>query len=149
MLGEVQVQPAVTTVILHGDLDLMTVDALREMLHGAAVDASARLIIDLTDVAFLDVMSLSVILGAADTLREDGRQLVVRGASSAVRRICALLNADDVLEPAMPQPRSTARSTSGCTAMSPSSCSGATWPTSCSATRTRCAPWRGWTTRRS
>jgi anti-anti-sigma regulatory factor len=50
-------------------------------------------------------MSLSVILGSADALREAGRELTVRGASASVRRVCALLNAEDVLE-SVPQPRS-------------------------------------------
>jgi anti-anti-sigma regulatory factor len=47
-------------------------------------------------------MSLSVILSTVDALREVGRELTVRGASASVRRVCALLNAEDVLEP-MPQ----------------------------------------------
>jgi hypothetical protein len=46
-----------------------------------------------------------VILAAADGLRENGRELTVRGASMSVRRLCALLNADDVLTPVLPVPR--------------------------------------------
>jgi anti-anti-sigma regulatory factor len=56
-------------------------------------------------VAFIDVVSLSAILATADGVREDGRQLMVSGASLSVRRLCALLNADDVLAPPVPLPR--------------------------------------------
>jgi anti-anti-sigma regulatory factor len=56
-------------------------------------------------VTFVDLVSLSSILAAADLAREDGRTLTVTGASMAVRRLCALLNADDVLSAPVPVPR--------------------------------------------
>ena len=62
MLGELQVQPMVTTVVLHGELDLVTVEALRELLDDAVVGDPARLVIDIADVPFVDVLSLSSIL---------------------------------------------------------------------------------------
>jgi anti-anti-sigma factor len=105
MLGEVHVRPDSMVVTLHGDLDLMTVEALRDLLEDVARSTASPVVVELADVAFVDVMSLSVIMSTADALRDEGRQLVVRGASSAVRRICALLNADDILAPALPEPR--------------------------------------------
>jgi anti-anti-sigma factor len=106
MLGEVHVRSDVTVAKLHGDLDLVNVDALRELLDGICTGASQRIVIDLGDVPFVDVLSLSVILGTADELREGGRQLVVEGASTSVRKLCALLNAEDILAPRVPMPRS-------------------------------------------
>ncbi|HEX3906876.1 MAG TPA: STAS domain-containing protein [Mycobacteriales bacterium] len=98
MIGEITVDETALTVVLHGDLDMVTVDDLRTMLNGIAAGPAPAVVIDLKDVAFVDVMSLSVILGTADALRDRGRELSVRGASASVRRVCALLNADDVLE---------------------------------------------------
>ena len=69
MLGELQVQPMVTTVVLHGDLDLVTVEALRELLEDAVVGEPARLVIDIADVPFIDVLSLSSILATTDAVR--------------------------------------------------------------------------------
>ena len=94
-----------TVLTLHGDLDLSTVETLRAMLDDVISTDPNCVYVDLSDVPFVDVLSLSVIMGGADVLREDDRQLVVRGASSAVRRICALLNADDILAPELPMPR--------------------------------------------
>jgi anti-anti-sigma factor len=106
MQSEVQFMPDVTVVTLHGDLDIATVDALREVLD-RAMSASPSSCIDvvLSDVSFVDVVSLSVILAAADAAREVGGQLTVTGASNSVRRLCALLNANDVLAAPVPQPR--------------------------------------------
>lgn len=105
MQSEVQFMPDVTVVTLHGDLDIATVDALRDVLDRAMAAASARIDVALGDVTFMDVVSLSVILAAADATREAGRQLTVTGASNSVRRLCALLNANDVLAVPVPTPR--------------------------------------------
>lgn len=104
MLGELLVQDAVSRLQLHGDLDLVTVDALRALLRRACT-ASREVVVDLSDVPFVDVLSLSAILAAADGLRDNGGRLRVTGASAPVRRVCALLNADDVLAPEVPLPR--------------------------------------------
>jgi anti-anti-sigma factor len=105
MLGEVNLDRGAAVVTLHGDLDLNTVDDLRELL-GQVSDGPARLVeVDVGDVAFMDVLSLSVILGTADAMREAGRQLVMKRASAAVRRICSVLNASDILAPGIPLPR--------------------------------------------
>jgi anti-anti-sigma factor len=105
MLGELEVRPMVTTVVLHGELDLVTVEALRELLGAATSPSPQRLVIDIADVPFVDVLSLSTILAAADSVRDAGGTAVVRGATAPVRRICALLNADDVLAAEIPLQR--------------------------------------------
>jgi anti-sigma B factor antagonist len=102
MLGEVQMTTESTVARLHGDLDLVNVDELRELLDELCARPAPRVVIDLGDVPFIDVLSLSVILGAADGLRDAGRQLFVEGASNSVRRLCAVLNAEDILAPQPP-----------------------------------------------
>jgi anti-sigma B factor antagonist len=99
MLGEVHVVSDVTFARLHGDLDRVNVEALRDLLDDICAGSSSRVVVDLCDVPFIDVLSLSVILGTADALHESGRQLVVEGASNSVRRLCSLLNAEDILAP--------------------------------------------------
>lgn len=105
MLCEVDVVAGATIARLHGELDLNTVDALRDLLDSVCQGTSPRVVIDLGDVAFVDVLSISVLLGRADELRESGRRLIVEGASNSVRRLCALLNAEDILAPRLPMPR--------------------------------------------
>ena len=105
MLGELRVAPDATVVTLHGDLDLVTLEDLRGILDQACFGDPARVVIDLSDVPFVDVLSLSSILASADAVREYGGALHVRGASGAVRRICAMLNAKDLLLPTLPMPR--------------------------------------------
>lgn len=105
MLGELQHAADSTVVTLHGDLDLVTVDELRDLLARACEHDPGFVVVDLSDVPFVDVLSLSAILATADWLREQGGALLVKGASGAVRRICALFNARDILAPPIPAPR--------------------------------------------
>ena len=105
MLGEVDTSSDVTVARLHGDLDLVSIEALRALLDDVSAADSSRIVIDLCDVPFVDVLSLSVILGTADAVREGGRQFVVEGASNSMRRLCAMLNAEDILAPRVPMPR--------------------------------------------
>jgi anti-sigma B factor antagonist len=105
VVGELQVAAGATVVTLHGDLDMVTVEELRSLLDKACDGDPARIVIDLTDVPFVDVLSLSTILASADAVRDYGGFLHVRGASGAVRRICAMLNAKDLLLPSLPAPR--------------------------------------------
>src|SRR3954453_1664721 len=105
MVGELVVQPSVTTVTLHGELDLVTVDGLRRLLAKACANRPRKVLIDITDVPFVDVLSLSTILAAADQLRESGASLIVSGASRSVGRVFSVLNAEDVLAPSLPMPR--------------------------------------------
>lgn len=105
MLGELRVEPWTTTVVLHGDLDLMTVESLRQLLSSACDQRPDRLVIDVADVHFLDVLSLSAILATADAVRDHGGSVTVRGASTSVRRMCSVLNATDVLAADLPLQR--------------------------------------------
>jgi anti-anti-sigma factor len=105
MLGELRVQDAVTRLVLHGELDLLTVDALRKLLADATAAPTRTVVVDVSDTAFVDVLSLAAILAAADAVRDRGGSFTVTGASRAVRRICALLNAEDLLAPSIPVPR--------------------------------------------
>ena len=108
MLGELEVRPAVTVLVLHGELDIVTVAEVRALLDQASATGRSRLVIDLRDVPFVDVLCLSAILAAVDRVREAGGAAFVVGATAPVRRMCALLGADDALVIQLPDQRSEA-----------------------------------------
>ena len=108
MLGELEVRPEVTVLVLHGELDIVTVSGVRTLLDEAGAAGGRRLVIDLSDVPFVDVLCLSAILAAVDRMRELGGDASVVGASKPVRRMCALLGADDALVLQIPDQRSAA-----------------------------------------
>jgi len=83
-LVEEALQPSGLALIGSGELDLATVSALRVRLD-AAIDAGlSRLVIDLSDVRFLDSVALAVIVTAKRRLAGEGRLVVVVDRSSYV-----------------------------------------------------------------
>lgn len=91
---------------LHGELDRATALTLaRELLpvEGASI------VLDLTDLSFVDVGGLKLILEAARRLRAAGGQLTLANPSPSVRRLLELTAIDqtaDVVDEAVPAPAS-------------------------------------------
>jgi anti-anti-sigma factor len=92
-----ELRPVPWVLTPSGDLDLLTVDDLRGDLTAAIEGSQSDVIVDLTAVDHVDIVALSAILAAADALREHGRTLHVSGARRDLRRVCALLRAEDIL----------------------------------------------------
>jgi anti-anti-sigma factor len=89
--------PGVVRVKLNGELDLATApevaDALAEASRGAAL-----VILDLSEITFMDSRGLQVICTAKDRLSEvDGRLVIIPGGRQ-VQRLFELTNIDRRLE---------------------------------------------------
>jgi len=81
-------------VSVHGELDLFSLDVLREAL--ADVAQVSHVVIDLQDVAFLDCATLRFIEDAARQYAADSRKLRVERASGMVNRLIEILKLDDL-----------------------------------------------------
>lgn len=90
-------QPGTATVLsVHGELDLHEAPELHDRI-GAAIDRGARLIVvDLTDVTFIDSMALGVLLRAVNRLRPQGGSLRLVVPNPNLRRIFELSVLDRV-----------------------------------------------------
>jgi anti-sigma B factor antagonist len=66
-----------TVLAVDGELDLYTAPTLRDHVLAAADDDRHRLIIDLTEVPFMDSSGLGVIVGCLKRVRESGGDLVL------------------------------------------------------------------------
>jgi len=78
-----------------GELDLMTVPQLRDALAGVG-DQGPDVVLDFTDVSFIDSSGLGLLLAAARTTEERGGSLVVRGPTPTVRRLFGIAIPDGV-----------------------------------------------------
>lgn len=76
------------TVAVKGDLDLKTADPLRDALDRLIERyRDKHLILDLTEVDFVDSSGLGVILGRYRRLAGQGRTMALTGAKPAVRSV--------------------------------------------------------------
>lgn len=83
-LVEETLEPGGLVLIGSGELDIATVSTLRERLDAAIDGGTRRLVIDLSDVRFLDSVALAVIVNAKRRLAGDGKLVVVVDRSSYV-----------------------------------------------------------------
>jgi anti-anti-sigma factor len=82
---EVDARPGTTTVVIKGELDLVTMPYLAEQLALIARDRPGRLVFDLTGTCFMDCASARLIVRAGQ-----GRRPVIRHPGPIVRRILEL-----------------------------------------------------------
>lgn len=85
------------TVVVCGDIDLATAPEVDE--HLQAVERSSRdVVVDLTEVDFLDAAALRVLIASHRRLQAVGRRLAVRNASGIPQRVLGLAGLADMLE---------------------------------------------------
>ncbi len=82
-------------VSLHGDLDIVHAAHVGEAL--ASVPVEDDLVVDLTDVSFLDSVGLSQLVATARAHRTAGAQVALYGPSPAVQRLLQVTRLDTLL----------------------------------------------------
>ena len=87
-------------VSLSGELDLATADKADEAIRQAEESDAREIVVDLTELRFLDSTGLSVLLGAYTRNREAGRRLTfVPSEHEAGTRLLAITDTTDTLGP--------------------------------------------------
>ncbi len=94
---EVEVRPGATTILVRGELDLVTLPVLAEELAMAGQDRPERLVFDLAGTHFMDCGAARLIAGSGQWLR-DGRRPVIRRPGPGVRRVLGLTGLDACCE---------------------------------------------------
>lgn len=80
-----------TVIMVTGELDLAVAGEFEAALSDQALDATSGVVIDLTDLDFMDSSGLRTLLLGGDRFRVAGRPwAVVVGEDSPVRRLFAL-----------------------------------------------------------
>jgi anti-sigma B factor antagonist len=76
-----------TTVAVTGEVDLYTAPRLREQLDEAIESGSQRLIVDLSELDFIDSTGLGVLVGALKRARQGGGELTLRSPTRSTYKI--------------------------------------------------------------
>jgi anti-sigma B factor antagonist len=84
---EQRVEQGVNVVKVSGELDVFSSPRLREMLLDVIDKGPLRLVVDLSDVTFLDSTGLGVLVGIYHRLRARSGSMSFVGANERVRRV--------------------------------------------------------------
>jgi anti-sigma B factor antagonist len=85
------------TVAIHGEVDVSTAAQLWEHLAEAIPQATHRLVLDLSDTAFIDSIGLGVFVRAFKRLRYQGAEFVLRSPCPTARRTLDITGLDRVM----------------------------------------------------
>lgn len=78
----------ILVVRLLGDLDLVTADEIRAKIDYSLVETNSQyLLLDLSQITFMDSSGLGVILGRYRRLKEQGGQMIIFGAQAKIKKI--------------------------------------------------------------
>jgi len=80
------------TVMLAGEFDLAMADPIRKALTCALREPRKRLILDLSDVTFIDSSGLHIILDAYKVCRDGGPRLTIRPGPPCVQQVFEVTN---------------------------------------------------------
>jgi phospholipid/cholesterol/gamma-HCH transport system permease protein len=94
-----------TYAAFEGELSAETAAAARESLFTRAVGAGVRVVVDLSDVTYLDSAGAAVILEADRAMRASGRRLEIWGAGVAPSGVLSLVDWEELIRlEAHPEP---------------------------------------------
>jgi anti-anti-sigma factor len=85
-------------VALRGELDLSTVAKVQEELSRVEADGPPIVVLDLTQLSFLDSTGLRCVITAAERAREAERRFVVVRGPAPVQRVFSITRLEDRLE---------------------------------------------------
>jgi anti-sigma B factor antagonist len=87
----------VVVVEVDGELDLGAAPALDRHLGAAREERPRAVVLDMTEVRFVDSSALRSLLRAREALAGDGVELVLAGVAPQVRRLFELTSTDSLL----------------------------------------------------
>ena len=94
---EVTESEGATAIHVRGEIDMTTAERLRDAIE-PLMGPKQTIILDFSEVEFMDSSCLNVLVQARGRLTENGGSLILRNPSTAARRLLTVTGATDLLE---------------------------------------------------
>ncbi len=86
-----------SVVLVDGEVDVSNADQLRTVLDGRVEDAPTELVVDLSNVPYIDSTGIGLLLGAAHRAAEKNVRFEVANPQRNVERVLGLLGVSNDL----------------------------------------------------
>jgi anti-sigma B factor antagonist len=83
-------------IAARGEIDLFTAPDLKQVLTDAIEGGQHRLVIDLSEVSFLDSTALGVLIGAVKRLRSRGGALAIVNTDTSIAKTFEITGLDQI-----------------------------------------------------
>src|SRR3712207_5698096 len=83
-------------IAARGEIDLFTAPDLKQVLTDAIEGGEHRVVIDLTEVSFLDSTALGVLIGAVKRLRSRGGALAIVNTDASIAKTFEITGLDQI-----------------------------------------------------
>ena len=90
-------RPPWTVLSVGGDLDVVGAPELRQAVVAAVAEGSRLLLLDLSELDFVDSFGIGAVVGALKRLRQRGGDLALVCPSSRIRRVFEICDLDRIL----------------------------------------------------
>ncbi len=97
LITTTSVRGAATVLAVSGDIDLQTAPQLGDALRDLAARGGTRIVVDLSEVAFLDSSALGALVAANRDIEERGGTLAVAAPRPHVGKVFTLTRLSDVI----------------------------------------------------
>lgn len=94
---EVNANDEATVIHVRGEIDLATAGRLRDAIE-PHMGPEQTIVLDFSEVDFMDSSALKVLVQARGRLTEDGGSLILRNPSRSAHRLLTVAGANDLLE---------------------------------------------------
>ncbi|SFQ30731.1 STAS domain-containing protein [Salibacterium halotolerans] len=87
-----------TVLFVGGEIDAYTASQLRESLLPLTEKEGAVIVVDLTDVNYIDSTGLGIFIGALKSANSNGSSLRLTGLNDRVKRLFSITGLDEVMD---------------------------------------------------
>jgi len=81
-----------------GEVDVYTASKLKEILNPLAEQQNKKLVVDLTDVNYIDSTGLGIFIGVLKTSEKSSSSLKLKGLNDRVKRLFEITGLNEVID---------------------------------------------------
>jgi len=84
------------TIVVSGEIDICSAPDFKEKLYSAIGDIPADVVLDFTNLEYIDSMGLGILVGALKRIKGHGHDIVIKNAGSTVKKLFRITGLDKV-----------------------------------------------------